>query len=106
LTGTSLPDATDAASALLIIAGKPEQISRKGVEAARSWLSEELGTMEVRGGDLPVDSDRLAALVLLGGVERSPRVQEFFERAAAASETPERDDPTESMTSEKLDDLF
>lgn len=106
LTGTSLPDATDAASALLIIAGEPSRINRKGVEAARTWLSDELGTMEVRGGDLPLDSDRLAALVLLGGVERSPRVEAFFERANAAAEDVERPDATESLVSDDLDDLL
>lgn len=106
LTGTSLPDATDAEAALLIVAGRPERISRKGIEAARTWLEEELDSMQVRGGDLPTDSDRLAALVLLGGVERSPRVQAFMERARAAAEEVEHADPTESLTSDDLDDLF
>jgi cell division GTPase FtsZ len=105
-TGTSLPDATDAASALLVIAGDPARINRKGVEAARSWLEDELGTMEVRGGDLPLESDRLAALVLLGGVERSARLERFFERASAATDEVERPDATESMVSDELDDLL
>jgi cell division GTPase FtsZ len=106
LTGTSLPDATDAEAALLVVAGEPERISRKGVEAARKWLEEELDSMQVRGGDVPLDSDRLAALVLLGGVERSPRVQAFMERARAASEEIEHEDSTESLTRDELDDLF
>ncbi|WP_255150680.1 tubulin/FtsZ family protein [Halorarius halobius] len=106
LTGTSLPDATQAEAALLVVAGRPDRISRKGVERARSWLEEELGSMQVRGGDVPLDSDRLAALVLLGGVERSPRVQEFMERAKAASQEREQAEATESLTSDELDDLF
>ncbi|MFC7177200.1 tubulin/FtsZ family protein [Halosegnis marinus] len=106
LTGTSLPDATEASSALLVVAGDPDRISRKGVESARSWLGEETGTMQVRGGDMPLDSDRLAALVLLGGVERSPRVREFFERAGAAAEEVERADATESLVSDDLDGLL
>ena len=40
LTGTSLPNATTADSALLVVAGRPERISRKGVERARKWLEE------------------------------------------------------------------
>ncbi|WP_255196963.1 tubulin/FtsZ family protein [Halorarius litoreus] len=106
LTGTSLPDATDAEAALLIVAGRPDRISRKGVEAARSWLEDELDSMQVRGGDVPLQSDRLAALVLLGGVERSPRVQAFMERARAASEEIEHEDATESLVSDELDGLF
>jgi cell division GTPase FtsZ len=86
LTGTSLPDATDAEAALLAVAGEPERISRKGVEHARRWLEEETGCMQVRGGDFPLGSERIAALVLLGGVERSDRVQRFFDRAKAAQE--------------------
>ncbi|WP_313691025.1 tubulin/FtsZ family protein [Halorarum halobium] len=89
LTGTSLPNAVDADSALLVVAGNPEHISRKGVERARKWLEEETGSMQVRGGDFPLESERLASLVLLGGVERSGRVQEFMERAAAAVEEAE-----------------
>ena len=107
LTGTSLPDATTAESGLLIVAGETDRISRKGVESARSWLETELDSMQVRGGDYPLDSERLAALVLLGGVERSRRIQEFFERASAASDEPEeQSDATESLVSDELDGLF
>ncbi|MFB6117974.1 cell division protein [Halosegnis sp.] len=106
LTGTSLPDATTAAAALLVVAGDPERISRRGVEAARSWLGDETGTMQVRGGDAPVDSDRLAALVLLGGVERSDRVQSFLDRASDAADRDTGEDATESVTSDDLDGLF
>jgi cell division GTPase FtsZ len=109
LTGTSLPDASDADAALLVIAGRPEAISRKGVERARSWVEDETGSLEVRGGDFPLDSERLASLVLLGGVERSPRIDAFMERARQASrEQPEQEttDPTESLTSDELDGVF
>jgi cell division GTPase FtsZ len=109
LTGTSLPDATEADAALVVVAGRPEAISRKGVERARSWVEDETGSLEVRGGDFPLDSDRLATVVLLGGVERSPRIQEFMERARQASrEQPEQEqvDRTESLTSDDLDGVF
>ena len=106
LTGMSLPNAVDAEAALLVIAGQPERISRKGVERARKWVEEETGSLQVRGGDFPLDSDRLGALVLLGGVERSQRVQEFMDRAREANEAVEERDPTEEFDNDDLDDLF
>ena len=106
LTETSLPDATSAEAALLVIAGDPDRISRKGVESARSWLGEETGTMQVRGGDMPVDSERVAALVLLSGLERSDRIEAFFDRANEAVDDTDGEDATESVTSDDLDGLF
>ena len=111
LTGTSLPNATTADSALLVVAGRPERISRKGVERARKWLEEETGSMEVRGGDFPLDSDRLAALIVLGGVERSRRLEEFMERAREAREEAQRqaegtDEEEKLFQNEELDDLM
>ncbi|APW96327.1 cell division protein [Halobiforma lacisalsi AJ5] len=108
LTGTSLPDATTADSALLVIAGEPDTIPRKGVEKARRWLEDETESMQVRGGDFPLDSDRLGALVLLGGAERSSRIEEFMERAREAKRAAEgeRTDPAEELTDDRLENLF
>jgi cell division GTPase FtsZ len=106
LTGMSLPDAVDAEAALVVVAGDPERISRKGVERARKWVEEETGSLQVRGGDFPLESDRLAVLVLLGGVERSTRIQEFMERAREAHQETENRDPVEQFGNEDLEDLF
>jgi cell division GTPase FtsZ len=110
LSNTSLPNAKKAEAALVVIAGRPEAIPRKGVERARRWVEDETGSMEVRGGDYPVESDKLAAIILLGGVERSTRVQEFLERASEAKklqdERPERADPKDQFANDELDDLF
>ncbi|MFB6151006.1 MAG: tubulin/FtsZ family protein [Haloarculaceae archaeon] len=107
LTGTSVPNVVKAETALLVVAGEPERISRKGVERARSWVEEETGSMEVRGGDFPLESDRLASLVLLGGVERSNRINEFMERAREAQTAEEpRNDPSDAFQNEELEDLF
>jgi cell division GTPase FtsZ len=108
LTGTSVPNVVQARTALLVVAGQPERISRKGVERARSWLEDETGSMEVRGGDFPVDSDRLAVLVLLGGVERSNRINEFLERAREAQSAADEpgEDAKEAFQNEELEDLF
>jgi cell division GTPase FtsZ len=106
LTGMSLPNAVDAEAGLLVIAGQPDRISRKGVERARKWLEEETGSLQVRGGDFPLDSDRLAALVLLGGVERSQRIEEFMDRAREAQSETDDFDAAEQFENEELDDLF
>jgi cell division GTPase FtsZ len=107
LTGMSLPNAVEAEAALLVIAGEPERIPRKGVEKARKWLEEETGSLQVRGGDFPLASDRLAALVLLGGVERSQRLTEFMDRAREAQASSQDDRPAgESFENDDLDDLF
>ncbi len=107
LSNLSMPKATDADSALLVVAGDSDRIPRKGVEKARKWLEGETGSLQVRGGDFPLDSERLASLVLLGGVERSPRMQEFMERAKEANKQEERtEDPAEMFHNDQLDDLF
>jgi len=108
LTGMSLPNAVEAEAALLVIAGEPSRISRKGVERARKWVEEETGSLQVRGGDFPLATDRLAALVLLGGVERSTRVEEFMERAreAQAASPEDGEDPREAFDNENLEGLF
>ncbi|MBB6645834.1 tubulin/FtsZ family protein [Halobellus ruber] len=109
LTGSSLPDATDADAALLVVAGDPDAVPRKGVERARRWIEEETGSLQVRGGDFPLSSDRLAALVLLGGVERSERIQSFMERAAEAQAAEDGEDASgdsgAQWASDDLDDL-
>jgi len=108
LAGTSLPNAVEADTALLVVAGDPDRISRKGVERARNWVEEETGSLEVRGGDFPLDSDRLAVLVLLGGVERSDRIDTFLQRARDAHEKAKQPtpDPDAAFENEQLEDLF
>ena len=108
-SGLSLPDTTSAERGLLVVAGRPETISRKGVERARSWLETELDTMEVRGGDFPLSDDRLAALVLLGGVADSDRLDDFLERARlAVEEEQEQDDEdaASALEDERIDGLL
>jgi len=67
--------------------------------------------MQVRGGDFPIDSSRLASLVLLGGIERSDRVQRFMTRAEqAAEEAAEVDQAAaaadKTFQNDELDGLF
>ncbi|SDQ53901.1 tubulin/FtsZ family protein [Natronobacterium texcoconense] len=108
LTGTSLPDATSSDSALLVAAGKPDVISRKGVEKARSWLGDEIGSRKVRGGDFPLESDQLGALVLLGDVDRPDRIDELIEEAwnAKQSSDEDRSDPEDGLIDDRIEGLF
>jgi len=108
LTGTSLPNAVQADTALLVAAGHPDRIARKGVERARKWLEEETGSLEVRGGDFPLNSENIATLVLLGGLQGSQRVQEFMDRASEAAKRREQepDAAVDDFESEELDNLF
>ncbi|WP_247007792.1 tubulin/FtsZ family protein [Halorientalis litorea] len=108
LTGTSLPNAVQADTALLVAAGHPDRIARKGVERARKWLEEETGSLEVRGGDFPLNSENIATLVLLGGLQGSQRVQEFMDRASEAAKRREQEpeDTVDDFENEELDNLF
>lgn len=108
LSNLSLPNAIDADSGLLVVAGQSESIPRKGVERARKWLEDETGSLQIRGGDFPLDSGRLASLILLGGVERSERIEEFMERAKEASKRADEPDvdPAERFRNDELDDLI
>ncbi|MFB6114038.1 MAG: tubulin/FtsZ family protein [Halodesulfurarchaeum sp.] len=105
-TQMSVPETTVADAGLVVVAGEPDHIPRKGVERARSWIEESAQTMQVRGGDLPIDSDRIGVLVVLSGIAGSSRIEAFMKRAEAASEIPERDDSASAFDSEELDSLL
>ncbi|MCW3135927.1 MAG: tubulin/FtsZ family protein [Canidatus Methanoxibalbensis ujae] len=80
-------DVTTAERALIIVAGPPEYISRKGVESARKRVEELIRGTEVRGGDFPIPkSKHVAALTLFSNVSDIPRVRELQEMAVEAQE--------------------
>jgi len=66
--------------------------------------------MEVRGGDFPMRDDRLAALVLLGGVAHSDRLEGFLERARQASREEkareEQQGGDNTLTDDRIDGLL
>jgi cell division GTPase FtsZ len=105
-TGMSLQDVSTAESALLVVAGRPDAIPRKGTERARAWLEDETDSMQVRGGDFPLDSDRLAVLVVLAGLERSDAVQRFVARAEQFSRDAQERDAPELFQNDRLDNLL
>jgi len=106
LTGMSVPETVEADAALVVVAGHPDRIPRKGVERARRWIEGETGSTQVRGGDYPVDSDQLAVLVVLSGITRSQRIQDFLDRASEAAKTDPQPDPSSAFQNDELDDLF
>jgi cell division GTPase FtsZ len=72
--------------ALLVMSGPPDEINRKGMERGRKWLEEETGSMEVRGGDYPLNEPAVAAAVLLSGVSEVPRIKELQQVAIEAQD--------------------
>jgi cell division GTPase FtsZ len=72
--------------ALLVVSGPVDYLNRKGIERGRKWLEEKTGSMEVRGGDYPLDEANVAAAVLLSGVHNVPRIKELQQVAIEAQE--------------------
>lgn len=67
--------------ALVLVAGPPDELDRKGIEKAKSWVEENIAGVEVRGGDYPVNSSYVAAVVVLATVGNAPRIKELMEIA-------------------------
>jgi cell division GTPase FtsZ len=84
----TLPCEIDGAErALLVMAGPPAHLNRKGIERGRKWLEEQTGSMEVRGGDYPVrGSGFVASVILLSGVSNVPRIKELQQVAIEAQD--------------------
>ena len=53
-------DFSTAERALVLVAGPPDELDRKGIEKAKSWVEENIAGVEVRGGDYPVNSEYVA----------------------------------------------
>ena len=80
-------DYRSANKALIIIAGPPDQLDRKGIEKAREWLENTIAGSEVRGGDYPLEkSNYVGCVVLLAGIANAPRVKAMLERAKLVQE--------------------
>jgi len=88
--------------ALVLVSGPPEYLSRKGIERGRRWLEEQTGSMEVRGGDYPVEERNLAAVVLLSGVTDVPRIRELQQIAIEAKENIEQREAESEAKKEQL----
>ena len=74
-------DYSTAERALVLVAGPPDELDRKGIEKAKSWVEENIAGVEVRGGDYPVNSNYVAAVVVLATVGSAPRIKELMDIA-------------------------
>jgi cell division GTPase FtsZ len=102
-------DYKTANKALIIIAGPPSQLDRKGIEKAREWLENTIAGSEVRGGDYPLPkSNYVGCVVLLAGVANAPRVKSMLEKARYVQEKigeePEREKDLDYLLGE-IDNL-
>jgi cell division GTPase FtsZ len=99
----TLPCEIDGAErALLVLSGPPNHLNRKGIERGRKWLEEQTGSMEVRGGDYPLDEPNVAASILLSGVHNVPRIKELQQ---VAIEAQDNIDDIRNESEENLADL-
>jgi len=90
--------------ALVLVAGPPGHLDRKGLEKAKLWLEEQISGVEVRAGDYPTTRTKyIAALVILANIVDIPRVKELQRLAALAKEGVEG---AERMRMEKTLSLF
>ncbi len=90
--------------ALILVAGPPEHLDRKGLEKAKLWLEEQIAGVEVRAGDYPTRRTKyVAALVILANVTDVPRVKELQRLAAEAKDEIES---VEKTKMEKTIELF
>jgi cell division GTPase FtsZ len=101
-------DYTSAQRALVLIAGPPDEMDRKGVEKAKSWVEENIAGVEVRGGDYPTESNYIAAVVVLATIQNAPRIKELM---AIAKETKEdvlktKDKKPAAMFDDAIEPLF
>ncbi len=78
-------DPSTAERALIIAAGPPKELSRKGMEKSKERIEEMIRGTEVRGGDFPVvRSQHVATVVLFSGVSDIPRIKELQGTGAEA----------------------
>ena len=100
-------DYSTAERALVLIAGPPDEMDRKGVEKAKSWVEENIAGVEVRGGDYPVNSEYVAAVVMLATVGNAPRIKELLDIAKETKEEVIKSkDKKSTMFEESIEPLF
>ena len=100
-------DYSTAERALVLLAGPPNEMDRKGVEKAKSWVEENIAGVEVRGGDYPVNSEYVAAVVMLATVGNAPRIKELLDIAKETKEDVIKSKEKKStMFEEGIDPLF
>jgi cell division GTPase FtsZ len=73
-------DMTSAHKALVLIAGPSHELSMQGFMTVRKWIDRSIRGIEMRSGDYPVmNTNNVAIIVMLSGLENIPRVSELRE---------------------------
>jgi len=73
-------DMTSAHKALILIAGPSHELSMKGFMTVRKWIDRSIAGLETRSGDYPVtNTNYVAIIVMLSGLENIPRITELRE---------------------------
>jgi tubulin-like protein CetZ len=102
-------DFSTAERALVLVAGPPREIDRKGIEKAKSWVEENIAGVEVRGGDYPVNSNYVAVVVVLSTIGNAPRINELLEIAKETKDdvyNPEKEKKSVLFEQESIEPLF
>jgi tubulin-like protein CetZ len=100
-------DFSTAERALVLVAGPPDELDRKGIEKAKSWVEENIAGVEVRGGDYPVNSNYVAAVVLLSTIGNAPRIRELTDIARETKEDVARAEDRKPLAiDEDIEPLF
>ncbi|WP_135806380.1 tubulin/FtsZ family protein [Halorussus marinus] len=67
-----------ATSGLLVVSGPPDWLHQQAIADGQRWLSEEIDSAQLRTGDAPnQNSSQLTVLVLLGGIQDTPRLDDL-----------------------------
>jgi cell division GTPase FtsZ len=102
-------DFSTAERALVLVAGPPNELDRKGIEKAKSWVEENIAGVEVRGGDYPVNSEYVAVVVVLASIGDAPRIRELLEIAKETKDDvykPDRGKKSTMFEQESIEPLF
>jgi cell division GTPase FtsZ len=100
-------DFSTAERALVLVAGPPDELDRKGIEKAKSWVEENIAGVEVRGGDYPVSSNYVATVILLATIGSAPRIRELLSIARETKEEVERAKDRQPLSiDEDIEPLF
>ncbi|MDP2798049.1 MAG: tubulin/FtsZ family protein, partial [Methanoregula sp.] len=71
-------DMTSAHKALILIAGPSHELSLKGYMTVRKWIDRSIAGLETRSGDYPVvNTQNVAIIIMLSGLENIPRIDEI-----------------------------
>jgi len=71
-------DPADSSTAFLLLSGPQGWLDRAAIAEGRDWVAELTGDADLRSGDAPApNGDSLSVLLVLGGIEDAPRIEEL-----------------------------